>query len=178
MGVNHIAIAVKDIEATHRFYTEAMGFELVKVEIVAKGEAFARHAFYSTGSERDQMIAFWDLSRLVDPAALKTDICRDLGLEPLTNHLAFSASDVPDLMRRKERWLGLGYDVLEIDHNWIHSIYTEDPDGIVVEFAVMTQEFTEQDSAEALDLLRAENPPASPEPRKVKIHKASARGAA
>ena len=33
MGVNHIAVTVKDIEATHRFYTEAMGFDLVKVEI-------------------------------------------------------------------------------------------------------------------------------------------------
>ena len=36
MGVSHIAIAVKDIHATHRFYTEAMGFELVKTEIVPK----------------------------------------------------------------------------------------------------------------------------------------------
>ena len=33
MGVSHIALAVKDIEETHRFYTEAMGFDLVKVEI-------------------------------------------------------------------------------------------------------------------------------------------------
>ena len=34
MGVNHIAIAVKDIRATHRFYTEAMGFKWVKLEAV------------------------------------------------------------------------------------------------------------------------------------------------
>ena len=87
MGVNHIAIAVKNIEATHRFYTEAMGFELVKVQIVPKGESFARHVFYTTGSARDQMIAFWDLSRVSDPEALRTDICRDLGLAPGTNHL-------------------------------------------------------------------------------------------
>ena len=177
MGVNHIAIAVKDIEATHRFYTEAMGFELIKVEIVPKGEAFMRHAFYSTGSARDQMMAFWDLSRVVDPATLKTDICRDLGLAPLTNHLAFSASDVDDLMRRKERWLACGHDVLEIDHNWIHSIYTEDPDGITVEFAVLTQDFTERDATEALELLRAEQPAPSPRPRKIKVHKANAHAA-
>jgi catechol 2,3-dioxygenase-like lactoylglutathione lyase family enzyme len=178
MGVNHIAFAVKDIEATHRFYTEAMGFSLVKVEIVPKGESFTRHVFYSTGSARDQMIAFWDLSRVADPATLKTDICRDLGLEPFTNHLAFSASDVADLMRRKERWLACGHGVLEIDHGWIHSIYTEDPDGIVVEFAVLTRDLTERDAAEALELLRAERPAPSAPPRKIERHRARARAGA
>jgi catechol 2,3-dioxygenase-like lactoylglutathione lyase family enzyme len=178
MGVSHIAIAVKDIEATHRFYTEVMGFSLVKVEIVPKGESFSRHVFYSTGSARDQMIAFWDLSKIVDSATLKTDICRDLGLAPLTNHLAFSAEDVDDLMRRKERWLAQGHDVLEIDHGWIHSIYTDDPDGITVEFAVMTRDFTERDAAEALELLRAERPAASDAPKKIEIHKAADRASA
>jgi catechol 2,3-dioxygenase-like lactoylglutathione lyase family enzyme len=175
MGVNHIAIAVKDIQATHRFYTEAMGFSLVKVEIVPKGESFMRHAFYSTGSARDQMIAFWDVSKVRDPATLKTDICRDLGLEPLTNHLAFSADDVPDLLRRKERWLAAGHDVLEIDHGWIHSIYTEDPDGIAVEFAVVTKEFTERDASEALELLRAERPTPSAPPVKIEWHRTAAK---
>ena len=33
MGISHIALAVKDLEATHRFYTDVMGFDLVKVEI-------------------------------------------------------------------------------------------------------------------------------------------------
>ena len=175
MGVNHIAIAVKDIEATHRFYTEAMGFSLVKVEIVPKGESFMRHAFYSTGSARDQMVAFWDVSKVRDPATLKTDICRDLGLEPLTNHLAFSADDVPDLHRRKERWLACGHDVLEIDHGWIHSIYTEDPDGIAVEFALVTKEFTERDASEALELLRAERPAPSAPPVKIEWHRTGAK---
>ncbi len=32
MAFHHVAITTKDLDATHRFYTEAMGFELVKVE--------------------------------------------------------------------------------------------------------------------------------------------------
>ena len=28
MGISHIALAVKDLEATHRFYTDVMGFDL------------------------------------------------------------------------------------------------------------------------------------------------------
>lgn len=172
MGVSHIALAVKDIEATHRFYTEAMGFALIKVEVVEQHGGWMRHLFYSTGPARDQLIAFWDLSHMPRNGELKTDICRDLGLEPLTNHLAFTADDIDDLMRRKERWLHCGHDVLEIDHHWIHSIYTEDPDGIAVEFATMTRELGEQDAREALILLRAERPAASPKPRKIQLHKA------
>jgi len=173
MGFHHLALAVKDIEKTHRFYTEAMGFTLAKVEVVPQKGGFARHVFYTTGSKRDQMIAFWDLANVPMERAWKTDICRDLGLDPLTNHLAFSADDLGDLARRKERWLARGHDVLEIDHGWISSIYTEDPDGIVVEFAVLTRELTEQDAQEGIALLAAKSPAASAPPAKVQLHKAA-----
>ncbi len=175
MGVSHIAIAVKDIEKTHEFYTRAMGFDLVKVEIVPQKGGFARHVFYSTGSSRDQLIAFWDLSNVPGSEEIRTDICRDLGLDPLTNHLAFTAEDMDDLERRRHRWLEYGRDVLEIDHNWIHSIYTEDPDGIAVEFAVMTREFTEADATEALALLQSSSPPMQTEEPKIAFHKSEAR---
>ncbi len=172
MGVSHIALAVKDIEATHRFYTEAMGFELVKVEINPQKGGFARHVFYSTGSSTDQLIAFWDLSNVPGSENLRTDICRDLGLDPMTNHIAFQADDLADIERRKQRLLAFGRDVLEIDHGWIHSIYTEDPDGIAVEFAVLTRPFTEADARQALELLRAETPPLAPEKPSITVHKA------
>ncbi len=173
MGVSHIALAAKDIEKTHRFYTEAMGFELVKVEVVPQKGGFARHVFYSTGSDKDQLMAFWDLSRVPGSENIKTDICRDLGVEPLTNHIAFQADSVEDIERRKQRWLRFGNDVLEIDHGWIHSIYTEDPDGNPVEFAVLTRPFSEEDAREAPELLRAENPPFSPAKPSIKLHRAS-----
>jgi len=173
MGVNHIALAVKDIEETHRFYTEAMGFELVKVEIVPQKGGFARHAFYSTGSTEDQLIAFWDLSNVPGSTNLRTDICRDLGLDPMTNHIAFQADDITDIDRRKQRWLKFGRDVLEIDHGWVHSIYTEDPDGITVEFAFLTRPFTEADASEAIELLRAKEPTMTPAKPSIDFHKAS-----
>ncbi len=173
MGVSHIALAVKDIEATHHFYTEAMGFDLVKVEVVPQKGGFARHVFYSTGSSEDQLIAFWDLSNVPGAEDPKTDISRGLGLDPGTNHLAFQAADLSDVERRKQRWLRFGRDVLEIDHGWIHSIYTEDPDGITVEFAVLTRPFTDEDARQALELLRAESPAPSPEKPSIVLHKAS-----
>ena len=172
MGINHLAFAVKDMAATHAFYTESMGFELVKTEIVPKeAGGFARHAFYSTGSDEDQLIAFWDLANDGGaPAELKTDICRDLGLEPLTNHIAFQADDVDDLMAKKQHWLDQGHTVLEIDHGWVHSIYTEDPDKIAVEFAVVTRAFSDADRAEAEALLFAESPEPAGDAPKAWLH--------
>ncbi|MFI5317032.1 MAG: VOC family protein [Myxococcota bacterium] len=172
MGFHHLALAVKDIDATHRFYTEAMGFTLAKVEVVPKNGGVARHLFYSTGPARDQLIAFWDYGNVPLEAPLKTDISQDLGFDRGTNHIAFSADDLDDLKRRRERWLGRGHDVLEIDHGWVHSIYTQDPDGIVVEFAVLTRDFTAADAEEAQALLRAESPQPSAAPKQVSMHKA------
>jgi catechol 2,3-dioxygenase-like lactoylglutathione lyase family enzyme len=172
MGMHHLAIAVKDIHETHQFYTEAMGFELVKVEVVPKPGGFVRHVFYSTGSSRDQLIAFWDYGNVALEKPIKTDISRDLGFDPGVNHIAFSADSLEDLKKRRERWLGAGHDVTEIDHGWVHSIYTIDPDGIVVEFAVLTRDFTEEDSKEALELLLAKSPEPSARIKQMTRHKA------
>jgi catechol 2,3-dioxygenase-like lactoylglutathione lyase family enzyme len=176
MGVSHIALAVKDMEETHRFYTEAMGFDLVKVEINSQKGGFARHAFYSTGPKEDQLIAFWDLSNVPGSENIRTDICRDLGLDAMTNHIAFQAGDLDDIGRRRQRWLDFGRDVLEIDHGWIHSIYTEDPDGITVEFAVLTQPFTDEDARQAKELLTAKSPTPSSAKPNVTLHKANQPG--
>ena len=60
MGFHHVAIATRDLQATHRFYSEAMGFELAKVVAGKSPEGgWAKHAFYRTPG--GDLIAFWDL---------------------------------------------------------------------------------------------------------------------
>jgi len=175
MGFHHLALAVKDIEKTHRFYTEAMGFTLAKVEVVPKEGGVARHVFYSTGAARDQLFAVWDYSGVRMEGELNTDISRGLGLGLGVNHVAFTANSLEDLKQRRERWLATGHDVTEIDHGWVHSIYTLDPDGIMVEFAVLTRDFTDEDAEEALALLRAKSPAPSAAPKQISQHKAARR---
>jgi catechol 2,3-dioxygenase-like lactoylglutathione lyase family enzyme len=171
MGVHHLAFATKDLHANHRFYTEAMGFELVKVEVAQIGEGWAKHLFYSTGSARDQLVAFWDLH---DPTLgeWSADISRGQGLPPGVNHLAFSADGLGDLARRKERWLEHGHDVMEIDHDWCVSVYTTDPNGIMVEFCTLVRDFSAADRAEAEALLANPAPELRREPKSIVIHKA------
>jgi catechol 2,3-dioxygenase-like lactoylglutathione lyase family enzyme len=157
MGFHHVAFAARDMQATHRFYTEACGFELVKA-VVAPTDApggWAKHLFYDTGN--GEMIAFWELhdDRMAsfDPA-----ISTGLGLEPWVNHIAFHARDLDDIESRKKRWLDHGHDVVEIDHGFCVSIYTLDPSRILVEFCTDTAPYTAADREHALALIADADP--------------------
>lgn len=173
MGVHHMAFATKDAQATHAFYTRAMGFELVKVEVARSKTGFMKHLFYSTGSAHEALIAFWDIHDSAIGDGWTADISRGVGLPRGLNHLAFSASDLDDIARRRDRWLAYGRDVLEIDHGWCLSIYTEDPNGIVVEFCVLTRPFSEGDKQRALELLAEANPQSDSGFAGRKLHKAA-----
>jgi len=164
MGFHHVAIATRDVEATHAFYTNAMGFELVKVDAIQTldGTGWARHLFYDTHGQG--LIAFWDLHDDTigdfDPS-----ISKGLGLPVWTNHLAFDAVDLDGIAEHRNRWLDHGYDVIEVDHGWCTSIYTTDPNGVMVEFCATTRAFTDADREQALRLLTAtEKPELLPEP--------------
>ena len=157
MGFHHVAIATRDLEATHTFYSEAMGFELVKVEVAQAGKrGFAKHLFYDTGDGR--LMAIWDLHDPELSDDWSPSIATGLGLPVWTNHIAFDATDASDMDTRRQRWLDHGVDVMEIDHGWCHSIYAEDPNGILVEFCRTTRELTAEDRAEALALLKDPQP--------------------
>ena len=172
MGYHHIAIATRDMRATHRFYNEAMGFQLVRAEKAQTGkEAWAKHFFYDTGN--GEMMAFWEIhDDDIDPN-FPTSISTGLGLPLWSNHIAFSASSVEQLNEARERLCAAGHDVTEIDHHWCRSIYANDPNGIMVEFCVTTREFDEEDHQRALAALEATSMPDEPAPV-VTNHKAVA----
>jgi catechol 2,3-dioxygenase-like lactoylglutathione lyase family enzyme len=170
MPFHHLAIATRDVKATHEFYTGPMGFELVKVEVAKVGDdGFAKHLFYDTGG--GGMIAFWDFHSPDVPADFSPAISDSLGLPHWANHVAWAADDERDLEARRQRWLDHGLDVLEIDHGWCRSIYTNDPNGILVEFCVSTRAMTADDRAEAERLLTDPTPEIAEPPRSV-VHRA------
>ncbi len=162
MSYHHLAITTRDMPATHSFYADAMGFELVRVEKAQMGpDKWAKHFFYDTGD--GAMIAFWDI-RDASLTDFQTSISAGLGLPRWSNHIAFGAADLADLDTKRERLVAAGYPVTEIDHNWCTSIYAMDPNGIMVEFCVTTKPFEAGDKTRALaavhsDELRSEPPP-------------------
>lgn len=177
MGYHHLALGVKDIHAIHQFYEGVMGFELVKVEVAESSSGgWAKHFFYRMEDD-SKFIAFWemhDFPGLSDD--WETNLSKAAGLPDHINHIAFDVQDADDLQRRKKQWVDAGLDVMEIDHNWCHSIYTKDPNDNLVEFCLTTGSFSAEDRDFALAQLKTEEPEFSKPPGKVEMHagKASA----
>jgi len=172
MGFHHIAIATKDMSATHQFYSQAMGFELVHAEKAQTGpEAWAKHFFYDTGD--GEMMAFWEIHDDTLDQDHPTSISTGLGLPIWSNHLAFSVDSIAELDAARSRLTQHGYDVTEIDHHWCTSIYVNDPNGIMVEFCVTTNSFDDSHKARAIEALTAKEMP-DEAPPVVKIHSAQA----
>lgn len=161
MGIHHIAIATPDLAATHAFYTEAMGFELIKVVTGPTPEGgWAKHAFYDSGD--GALIAFWDLHVDVLPP-VGGAFSRDVGLPDWVNHIAFRAPDVDAFDAARSRWTGLGLDVFEVDHGFCRSIYANDPSQTMVEWCLDTRPLDDTDR-QAAQIAIADPLPAWDEP--------------
>jgi catechol 2,3-dioxygenase-like lactoylglutathione lyase family enzyme len=169
MGFHHVALATNDTEATHRFYSEVMGFELVKVVAAGTpnpGDGYSKHFFYSTepaetanGSAGDHgMIAFWEIHDPEIGTDYGVDLNKSAGLPWWVNHIAFDAPTRESLDAHRRRWQEHGQTVLEVDHEFCVSIYIRDPSGNMVEFCHTTRAFTAQEKITALALLNDPRP--------------------
>jgi catechol 2,3-dioxygenase-like lactoylglutathione lyase family enzyme len=127
-GINHLAMVTGDIEKTIRFWRDLLGMRLV----AGLGNKGYRHYFFEI-SDRD-MIAFFewpDVEKIPE---------KDHGVPvkgPCAfDHIAFGVKTEDDLWEMKDRLEAAELWVSEvIDHGFIHSIYTFDPNNIPIEFS-------------------------------------------
>jgi len=169
MSYHHLALGAANIKATHAFYEDIMGFELVKVEVAPlMGGGWGKHFFYRIGGDDSKFIAFWELNDTPDPSAHEYNLNKAGNLPDGTNHFSFKVETLDELNAARDRWNAAGLDVLEIDHNWCHSVYTRDPDGNMVEYCVTTGTFTSDDRAQALAMLTETEFKPSPPPAAMK----------
>ena len=173
MGYHHLAMAARDMQAIHKFYEGVMGFELVKAEVGPNpAGGWAKHFFYRMEDD-SKFIAFWELHDCPQAEnGFETNLSKAAGLPDHINHISFDVKDQAELAMRKQQWLAGGYDVMEIDHNWCHSIYTKDPNDNLVEFCLTTGAFSQEDRDEAIAQLSAKEPQFSKPPAQVETYKA------
>lgn len=177
MAYHHLALAAKDMKATHAFYEGIMGFELVKVEVApVAGGGWGKHFFYRIDNDDSKFIAFWELHDTAKQDEHIYDLNKAANLPTLTNHFSFSVDTKEDLVQWREKWREAGLNVFEIDHNWCHSIYTTDPNGNGVEFCVTTGEFTGTDRERALAALDETEFKPSPPPVYMNMWEAKSTG--
>lgn len=164
--IHHLALAAKNFETSHKFYTEAMGFTLAKVvkRQALGGEAagWTKHVFYETG--HGGLFALWDLHLTeLEGKEWSAAWSSGLGLPTWINHVAFLVDSPEILLEKRQRWLDYGLRVSQVRHEFIESIYTLDPDKNLVEFTVKTAPITDADREEAERLIFDNSPATIPE---------------
>lgn len=134
--LQHLALMVRDIEASHRFYTEAVGFEQCgKIgEDTPTGSLGIDFRFYRGAEDRHHDLA---LVQIPDPSAFppaNTEwemIENKVGI----NHFAICYPDREEFLERLEALRDLGIEFRQRgNHGMTHSVYVSDPDGNGVEF--------------------------------------------
>ena len=154
MALNHLALSTHNPELTHKFYTEAMDFRIAGIEADdTKGNKY-KHVFYDTGD--GTYLAYYDLNAFGARAHgnANTNITQAMGVGAANIHVAWEAHDLNGLETMRWRWLGHGLEVMESTHHngWMHSIYTFDPNGLMVECAYVEGELPARDAKEAFQI--------------------------
>jgi catechol 2,3-dioxygenase-like lactoylglutathione lyase family enzyme len=146
-ALHHIALACRDLEATHKFYNGVLGLPLIHTEIQRYRGGWFKHVFYALGD--GSSIAFFDLHGVGEPEGFDPAISTGLGLPVWVNHIALRAAAPPiaEIQRRLDT-AGV-QPSLEIDHGWCRSKYYTDPNGNLIELCADTPGFV-PDETEAL----------------------------
>jgi catechol 2,3-dioxygenase-like lactoylglutathione lyase family enzyme len=160
-GVNHLALVCKDMARTVAFYRDTLGMPLVKTIELPAG--MGQHFFFECGNG-DMLAFFWfphapaAAPGIAAPSA-RPDSGDLVSAHGSMNHVAFNVS--PDVIEGYvDRLRAAGVDCSEVanhdDSEWgvsedlhpgvfVRSIYFQDPDGILLEFAATTRAFTPAD---------------------------------
>lgn len=126
-GLNHLALATGDLDGTIRFWRDLIGLP-IRVSIGRKGDK----VYFFEVSDRD-LVGFFEWPG-IHPIMEKEHGVPTKG--PFAfDHIALGVETEDDLYALRDRIEATGIWVsMVIDHGFIHSIYTFDPNGIAVEF--------------------------------------------
>jgi catechol 2,3-dioxygenase-like lactoylglutathione lyase family enzyme len=159
VSLNHVAITTKNLQETHQFYSAAVGFTLVRVEVLdTPNGGWMKQAFYDTGDGSMLAVHEFHDETMVD---YRTDLSTGLGLPTWANHIAFGDETLDDLEARRHRLLDHGLGCMVIDHDIVVALYAEDPNGIMIEFSTWVDTFIAQDRRLAEALIQEAEPEVS-----------------
>jgi catechol 2,3-dioxygenase-like lactoylglutathione lyase family enzyme len=127
-GINHLAMATADMDRTIRFWRDLLGMRLV----AGLGHPGYRHYFFEISPQ--DLIAFfeWPGVRPVEEKEHGYPVKGPF----IFDHVSFGVEQEAQIWELKDKLEAGGFEVSEvINHGFIHSIYTYDPNGIPIEFS-------------------------------------------
>src|SRR5436190_9562624 len=136
-GINHVVLNVRDLEVSHRFWTEIVGFRCVAELKQTPGRVRPKMRFYS-GLDADGNVSHHDLALAEVPAGASDGSSPETwSLMPRVvgiNHVAIAWPDRDSWLKQlaflKEKGVPFHR---RINHGMTHSVYISDPDGHGIE---------------------------------------------
>lgn len=140
LNAHHIAYRCFDAAETRQFYEGVLGLQLeaaLSFDEISGSDVKLRymHLFFKMAD--GNFIAFFDVPDHLRPSLFKPT-------SGLNRHMALEVANEADMLAMKSRMESAGYKVMgPIDHGFVHSIYTEDPNGIQVEVTTKVPKYDE-----------------------------------
>jgi catechol 2,3-dioxygenase-like lactoylglutathione lyase family enzyme len=162
-GINHLALVCRDMARTVEFYRDVLGMPLVKTIELPAG--MGQHFFFDCGG--GDCLAFFWFPEAPEPVPGvsapkgRPDQAELTSAIGSMNHVAFTVP-ADKIEGYRNRLLAGGVDCTEVANHddsgagisehmhpgvFVRSIYFQDPDGILLEFAAWIREFTPEDVA-------------------------------
>lgn len=127
-GINHLAMATADMDRTIRFWRDLLEMRLV----AGLGKPGYRTYFFQISGM--DMIGFFEWPH-VEPVPEK-DHGYPVSGPFIFDHVSIGVETRDDLWTLRDRLETAGFWVSEVvDHGFIHSVYSFDPNGIPIEFS-------------------------------------------
>jgi catechol 2,3-dioxygenase len=133
VGVNHVVLNVRDIEESHRFWTDIVGLKQVgALRPRADMGEMPQMRFYS--GDHSGKMTHHDVALVENPNLPPPSEWGLFGVPVAINHIAIAMPDrdafLAKLAELKEK--GVKFN-MRIDHGVTHSVYISDPNGYGVE---------------------------------------------
>jgi len=135
IGVNHVVINVRDIEESHRFWTDIVGLKQVGALRPRADMGHVPQMRFYSGDHGDGKMTHHDVALVENPNLPAPDKDWALFGAPLAiNHIAIAMPDrdafLQKLAELKEK--GVKFN-MRVNHGVTHSVYINDPNGYGVE---------------------------------------------
>lgn len=160
-GINHLALVCQDMARTVAFYRDVLGMPLIKTVELPAG--MGQHFFFDCGGG-DALAFFWFADAPphapgIAAPAHRPDTGELTSAHGSMNHVAFNVP-AEAIEGYVDRLRAAGVDCTDLanhdDSEWgiskemhpgvfVRSIYFQDPDGILLEFAAWTRALTSAD---------------------------------
>jgi len=127
-GLNHVAFATGDMDMTVRYWRDLLGMRLV----AGHGGPGRRQYFFEINES--EFVAFfeWKGTRKVKLKTHGEPVAGPFAFD----HISFGVETDDELWAVADRLIAAGFPCSNMmDHGFIHSIYTFDPNGVPLEFS-------------------------------------------